>query len=59
MDVRLHVVYIITSIKIQRFKDGEISMKVVKRNIPLWGLVCFLVYWPGCLICWVPLTICM
>lgn len=44
IDVWLHIVCIITSIKMQRFKDREIAMKVVKRNIPLWGFVCFLVY---------------
>lgn len=43
IDVWLHIVCI-TAIKMQRFKDREIAMKVVKRNIPLWGFVCFLVY---------------
>lgn len=41
-----------------RFEDREVAVKAVKRNTPLQGFVCFLVYWPGCLICWVPLTIC-
>lgn len=37
INVWLHVVYIITSIKIQRFKDRETALNVVQRNIPLWG----------------------